>query len=159
MPRIELSAASTFRGQDVPDALFTDFAPPDAYRPHLMAGTLWVVDAGDGPVALLAAMAHGKRLHIDELDVAAEHQGQGIGRRLLAFIIDWARAAGFERLSLTTFRTIPWNAPFYASAGFEDWPPETAPATIRQALMREAAKGYKDRCAMKLELQGPAGGP
>jgi GNAT superfamily N-acetyltransferase len=136
----------------VPDLLFSDVAQADAYRPHQAAGTLWVMDEGGEPVAYLAALAHGDRLHVDEFDVAFEHQGKGIGRRLLAFVIDWARANGFTSLSLTTFRSIPWNAPFYASAGFEEWDPEDAPASIRQALMYEASKGLTDRCAMRLVL-------
>lgn len=137
----------------MPDALFSDFAPPDAYRPHLVAGTLWVMAADDGaPVAFLAALAQGDRLHIDEFDVHRDCQGKGVGRRLLAFVIDWARTNGFACLSLTTFRAIPWNGPFYASAGFRDWPPDEAPATIRQALMKEAAFGLKDRCAMRMDL-------
>ena len=149
-PRIERSAASAFEGQDVPAALFTDFAPPEAYRPHLAAGTLWVVENEGRPVAFLAALPHGERLHIDELDVLRDHQGRGIGRRLLSHAIEWARVEGFKTLSLTTFRVIPWNAPFYASAGFRDWDPDEAPASIRQALRKEAAMGLKDRCAMRM---------
>jgi GNAT superfamily N-acetyltransferase len=147
-----LSAASAFQGQDVPASLFSDFAPPEAYRPHLLGGTLWVVDVAGRPCAFLAALAHDERLHIDELDVLREHQGHGIGRRLLAHAIDHARARGFARLSLTTFRAIPWNAPFYASLGFIEWDPNDAPDSIRKALAKEAAFGLKDRCAMRLEL-------
>lgn len=76
------------------------------------------------------------------------HQGRGVGRALLAHAADWARARGLTALSLTTFRHVPWNAPFYASFGFREWDPAEAPASIRQALNYEAAKGLKDRCAM-----------
>lgn len=117
-----------------------------------MGGTLWVVEANGGLVAFLAALAHGDRLHIDELDVLRDQQGQGIGRRLLSHVIDWARAAGFKTISLTTFRNIPWNAPFYASVGFSEWDPLEGPASIRQALMKEAAFGLQDRCAMRMDL-------
>jgi GNAT superfamily N-acetyltransferase len=147
-----MSAASAFQGQDVPASLFSDFAPPEAYRPHLLGGTLWVVDIAGRPGAFLAALAHDDRLHIDELDVLRDHQGRGIGRRLLAHAIDHGRARGFGCLSLTTFRAIPWNAPFYASLGFVEWDPRDAPESIRKALAKEAAFGLKDRCAMRLEL-------
>jgi GNAT superfamily N-acetyltransferase len=147
-----MSAATAFQGQDVPASLFSDFAPPEAYRPHLLGETLWVVDIAGRPGAFLAALAHDDRLHIDELDVLREHQGRGIGRRLLAHAIDHARARGFACLSLTTFRAIPWNAPFYASLGFVEWDPRDAPECIRKALAKEAAFGLKDRCAMRLEL-------
>jgi GNAT superfamily N-acetyltransferase len=147
-----MSAASAFEGQDVPDSLFSDFAPPEAYRPHLLAGTLWVVDEEDRPIAFLAARAYGKRLHIDELDVVRRHQGQGLGRQLLNCAIEHARIHNFACLSLTTFRAIPWNAPFYARLGFEEWDPQDAPVLIHNALAKEAAFGLKDRCAMRLVL-------
>lgn len=67
------------------------------------------------------------RLHIDEVDVLRAFQSQGIGRALLGAAADWARTKGLQTLSLTTFRDVPWNAPFYASFGFREWDPAEAP--------------------------------
>lgn len=136
----------------MPAHLLAEVAGADAYRPHLLAQTLWMVDDGDDPVAFLAARAEGARLHVDELDVRQDRQGHGLGRRLLAHAADWARAHGFITMSLTTFRSIPWNAPFYARVGFREWDPTDAPASVRQALRNEAAKGMTDRCAMIMDL-------
>lgn len=152
LPRIELSAAQKFVGRNVPAHLLTDVATAEAYRPHLLAGTLWVADENGAPVAFLAALAEGDRLHVDELDVRQDRQGRGLGRRLLDHAAQWARENGLRRMSLTTFRSIPWNAPFYASVGFREWPEAEAPATVRQALMNEATKGLTDRCAMLMDL-------
>ncbi|WP_293901202.1 GNAT family N-acetyltransferase [Phenylobacterium sp.] len=152
LPRVELSAAEAFAGRDVPPRVFTDVTSPDEWRPYLATGTLWVAETGGRPEAFLGAHAEGGRLHIDEFAVARDHQGQGTGRRMLAVVADWARAHGFACLSLTTFRSLPFNGPFYAAAGFREWTPEAAPATIRQRLMYEANAGFKDRCAMRLEL-------
>jgi hypothetical protein len=33
-------------------------------------------------------------------------------------VCEWAAAAGYESVSLSTFRDIPWNMPFYARLGF-----------------------------------------
>lgn len=117
-----------------------------------MGGALWVADDGDGPVAFLAARVEGERLHIDELDVQDGQHGKGLGKRLLSHARDWARAQGLKSLSLTTFRNIPWNAPYYASFGFSEWDADQAPASIRQALRQEAANGLPDRCAMVMDL-------
>lgn len=136
----------------MPDFLLTDCATPEAWRPHLSEGTLWVADIAGAPVGYLAARVDGERLHIDELDVERGHQGRGIGRRLLATAIDWARANALRRLSLTTFRAIPWNGPFYARVGFREWPAAEAPDAIRALLAREAALGLPDRWAMVLDL-------
>ena len=137
---------------DVPAELFRDFTPVEAWRPRMEAGTLWVAEEAGRITAFLAASAYGDRLHIDEIDVARDQQGKGIGRQMLSDLMAWARANRFSCLSLTTFRNIPWNGPFYARLGFQDWPAEEAPGEIRHALASEAARGLKDRCAMRLDL-------
>jgi GNAT superfamily N-acetyltransferase len=111
-----------------------------------------VADAGDGPVAFMACRVAGQRLHIDELDVQDGQHGQGLGKRLLQHAADWARANGLPRLSLTTFRSIPWNAPYYARFGFREWDADDAPEDIQRALQKEAANGLSDRCAMVMDL-------
>jgi GNAT superfamily N-acetyltransferase len=111
-----------------------------------------VVDAGDRPVAFMAARIAGQRLHIDELDVQDGEHGKGLGKLLLQHAADWARANGLTRLSLTTFRSIPWNAPYYARFGFREMDPAEAPDDIQAALQKEAANGLSDRCAMVMDL-------
>jgi GNAT superfamily N-acetyltransferase len=149
---VELSAAQSFAGHDVPDRVFSDFTPPEDWRGRQQTGTLWVAEAEGAIVAFLGAQGEGERLHIDEFAVAQGRQAQGLGRRMLATVADWARANGFTALSLTTFRAVPFNGPFYESFGFRDWPEAEAPAGIRQRLAHEADAGLKDRCAMRMDL-------
>jgi hypothetical protein len=52
---------------------------------------------------------------------------------------------------LTTFRNVRWNGPFYRSCGFEEWG-EDLPPDVELELAQGAAKGLKDRCAMRLAL-------
>jgi len=76
-------------------------------------------------------------------------QGRGVGRRLIGHVIAWARAEGFVSLSLTTFRNVPWNGPFYASLGFVE---DDRLSALQAILRAEADKGLADRCAMVLTL-------
>jgi GNAT superfamily N-acetyltransferase len=147
---VELSAAQSFRGRDVPERVFSEFTPPEDWAARQAAGTLWVAEIADRIEAFLGATGHGERLHIDEFAVAQGHQGKGLGRQMLDQVVASARATGFRRLSLTTFRTVPFNGPFYASVGFRIWAP--APAEIEAILASEAARGLSDRCAMVMEL-------
>lgn len=147
---MELSAAESFRGLDVPARVFTEFTPPEAWAGRQAAGTLWVATDTGRIEAFLGSTVHGDRLHIDEFAVAQGHQGQGLGRRMLERVVAWARDRGFRRISLTTFRDVPFNGPFYASAGFRIWEP--APPEIEALLAGEAARGLKNRCAMVLDL-------
>ena len=46
---------------------------------------------------------------------------------------------GYERLSLTTYRDLPWNGPFYRSLGFaEESSPE--PFEVRQREREQRAR-------------------
>lgn len=161
LPEIEVSAATLFRDQGVEvfagetDDTPIDYTPAEVWAPILADGLLWVMAEPDGPPgAFLAARIEEDRLHILEFDVHREHQGNGLGRRLLAFAIEEARRRGLAGLSLTTFRDAPWNAPFYASAGFEIIEGEEARGALQSYLDREAARGLDParRCAMILRL-------
>ena len=152
IPAIELSGAQSFRGMDVPETLFHDVSPVERWIPLQAAGTVWVAeDAAAEVVGFLAATRHGERLHIDEFAVVQGAQGRGLGRRMVVEVIDWARREGLAALSLTTFRSVPWNAPFYRSCGFQAWTDGLAP-DVEAELQIGAAKGLKDRCAMRLQL-------
>ncbi len=123
----------------------------ERWIPKQAAGTLWVAEDDGEMVAYLAATREHGRLHIDQFDTVQPAQGRGIGRRLLQHAIAWARAEGLAEVSLTTFRTIRWNGPFYRSCGFEEWA-EALPADIQAELLRDADNGLTDRCAMRLAL-------
>lgn len=107
-------------------------------------------EVGGQVVGFLAARAAARRLHIDEIDVHRTCQGQGLGRCMILESINWARANDLFVVSLTTFRNIPWNGPFYASLGFREW--LDPPPAITEVLAKEAAMGLKDRWAMRLDL-------
>lgn len=56
--------------------------------------------------------------HLEQISVLPEASRQGIGRALLEAGKAWARAAGYQQMTLCTFRDVPFNAPFYARCGF-----------------------------------------
>lgn len=103
----------------------------------------------------LVAETQGSSLFIAELSLHLEWQGKGIGRRLIEYVAEQAHAKGYTSLTLTTFRDVPWNAPWYARLGFEMLTDETLPAKLRQKREEEAAHGlaFESRCAMHLMLR------
>jgi GNAT superfamily N-acetyltransferase len=137
---------------DVPPAFLTETSPASWWRPHQAEGRLWVAEAQGRRLGFLGAQIDGDRLHIEQLQVLRDHQGRGIGRRLLAAAIDAARSAGLVSVTLTTFRSVRWNAPFYASAGFSETQLADMPPALREIVEHEADLGWPDRCAMTLAL-------
>ena len=116
LPQIENAAAEPFR--DTPYAWLVD-APPVTSEVDLEHELVWVVaDAADRPVAFALVHLHTNAVHLHELDVHLQHARQGLGRRLIEAVAEWARARGATALTLTTFDDVPWNGPYYARLGF-----------------------------------------
>lgn len=150
LPQIERSAGEAFRGTDQAWIADDIVAEADSYPPLIEAGGVWVAEEDEVVAGFISTQPVAGAFHILELAVGHDHQRKGIGRALMDAALAEARRAGYRTATLTTFRGIPWNAPFYARLGFEllDAPP-TALAAI---LAEEAARGLTDRCAMRLAL-------
>ena len=61
-----------------------------------------------------------KSLYIEQVDVLPAFERQRIGATLINAVASQARAIGLLGLTLSTFRAIPWNAPYYRRLGFAD---------------------------------------
>ena len=148
---VEQSGAETFTAFGQPLADGSPPTPPDQRAKALQAGLLWVADDADiGVIGFVAGEITDDGLYIEEVDVVMERQKQGHGRRLIQAAIDWARTERLPAVTLTTFRHIPFNAPLYASMGFDllDAPTPHLAATLAD----EVARGFEHRCAMRLAL-------
>lgn len=78
-------------------------------------------------------------------------QQQGIGRMLGgAGYRERARQMGYPAVTLTTFREVPWNAPFYTRLGFAMLDDGPCPPGWRQKE-QETRHGLppESRCAMR----------
>ena len=115
---VERAAGVAFR--DVGLAEIAEHEPMAAaeMRACFDDGRAWVAEV-DGAVAgyVLVEVVDG-RAHVEQVSVAPERQGAGIGRALLEAVDRWAAAQGMDAVTLTTFRDVPWNAPLYAHLGF-----------------------------------------
>jgi GNAT superfamily N-acetyltransferase len=77
-------------------------------------------DEQSPPVGFVHVLVIDGHAHLEQLSVVPEHQRRGIGAALTRAAMDEARAQGFDRLSLCTYRDVPWNGPFYRSVGFAE---------------------------------------
>lgn len=143
-------------------------ADPAFYRACIAAGTLWVaVPVGHAPAAGFAAPVGFAAMAIRdnagwlaELNVLPAHGRRGLGRRLARTAIDWAAGQRLPAVDLTTFRDLPFNAPFYAGLGFEPFEPGAAHPHLAGIRRSEVARGLdamQPRLAMRLHLTGRGG--
>ena len=87
-----------------------------------------------------------------QVDVLPEVGGRGIGRALVLRAVSHAREAGYDYLYLTTFRHVPWNAPFYAKLGFAALADEDMPEPLLASLQEERIFS-RNRIAMRKPLR------
>ncbi len=164
LPRIEDEAGRLFATLDVPAPLqeIGEADPgisPAAFARAQAEGRLWVAVAAAGaatgePVGFALVDLHEPAaVHLRELDVLPEHGRRGLGRRLVRTIQSWARETGRDTVTLTTFRDVPWNAPWYERLGFRIPPPDDLSPRLREALVAEAPPGLpiEWRVAMRWE--------
>jgi GNAT superfamily N-acetyltransferase len=94
--------------------------------------------------------------HVDQLSVLPEFGRRGIGRALLETAIGWAVSSGYGELTLTTYRDVPFNAPFYRTLGFEELT-DLGPglAAIRAHEREIGNDDFGPRIAMRRVLRTP----
>jgi GNAT superfamily N-acetyltransferase len=156
---IERAAARLFPPEDLAPALAETTVPAATLEEARASGRLFVARLGDRPVGFLVACLLDGEPFIIELDVLPEHHRRGLGSALVRAIVGWAGARGLRGVTLTTFRHLPFNAPFYAKLGFVELPPAEQGPQLRARLAEEAEQGLDPakRVAMRLRLAPPGG--
>ena len=123
-----------------------------AYR-H--GGRAWVsVDDDDVPLGYALALVVDGHGHLEQLSVRPSAGRRGRGRALIDEVAAWARGWGAPALTLSTFREVPWNAPYYARQGFRALGDhELTPGLLElQAAAAAAGLDPAARIFMRLEL-------
>ena len=102
-------------------------SPAPAGADRQLTGTLLVADhpdgprSPDGPVVGFAHLTFPEGFaHLEQVSVLPAYGRRRAGTALVRAVMEEARWAGYDRLSLCTYRDLPWNGPFYASLGFAE---------------------------------------
>ncbi|MFN8642407.1 MAG: GNAT family N-acetyltransferase [Candidatus Binatia bacterium] len=152
---IELAAAAQLRGH-APAAVLAESTDPEDFHAARRKGRLWVAVIDDVPVgfALVEHLDDGSA-HLEEVDVHPRVGRRGIGTALVRAACAGAAAAGHAAITLTTFRAVPWNMPFYARLGFVEVPEAEWSPSLGAVVREEAARGLDPaaRVVMRLALR------
>jgi GNAT superfamily N-acetyltransferase len=155
LAEIERSAATVFRKANLAWVAEGETLPLASLAAFCRDGSLWVaVTNDDEPVGFLAAHELDEAFYIAEVSVTISHQRQGIGTQLISTTMEYARAGGFRLVTLTTYRDLAWNGPFYTKLGFSEVNAEEAGPGHLRKVCSEAEAGHDPsrRCVMAKHL-------
>ncbi|MEL6158841.1 MAG: GNAT family N-acetyltransferase [Cyanobacteria bacterium J06627_32] len=175
MPNIERLAAQRFAPYldqlEIPAELLEGLTPVRFLRRAQAERRLWVAIAQNPKqnpqqdpqtleppvVGFIVAKFLLESCFIVELDVHPEFGRRGIGSALVEACCSGARSRGVQWVTLTTFRYIPWNIPFYKRLGFEVVPAEQWAPEIRAIVQHEHRYGFatQHRAVMRRRAECP----
>lgn len=122
LQEIERAAAELFRDSDLIDIDTMAVIPMGDHVTSVETGISIVAEV-DGRIAgFVMGEMQGDVAYLRELDVDPAYQRRGIGAQLVKAYVQAAKAKTAAAIYLSTFRTPPWNAPFYRRMGFVDVP-------------------------------------
>jgi len=131
----------------------------EALTGYQRAGHSWVaVDDGDRPVAFILIKLVDGAAHIEQVSVDPAHAHRRIGRELIDHVGNWAAGLDLRPvLTLTTFRDVEWNGPYYARLGFTVLVPSDHGPELESLMVDEAAHGLDParRIAMLRPIREP----
>lgn len=153
LPLIEAQAGERLRGHPAAQVFAASPTEPALFERAWQRGMLWVVACEGELAGYLMAGELGEDFHIQQMDVAPAHGRKGLGRALLRHALEQGRARGHRRAVLSTLSDVAWNAPFYASEGFREWPAQDWSAGMREVMAAEATAGFPMELRLAMQWQ------
>ena len=157
LPDIERAAGEIFPEEDLPAKMREHVLPLAFFKTAARESRLFVATevARNIPVGFALTTRVDGCTHLYEMDVLPDHGRQGLGRGLVEAVAGRARERGDARVTLTTFRHLAWNAPFYRKLGFEMLDGDSLGPDLAACLEDEARRGLDPakRVAMELVLR------
>ncbi|WP_229904448.1 GNAT family N-acetyltransferase [Lentzea cavernae] len=131
LQQIEIASGEPFRDAGMPEIADDDPMSLEDLAEH----EVWVAIGAEGvPVAFIAIGDVDGATHVHQVSVHPSHARQGIGAALIEHVTRSERA-----VTLTTFRDVPWNAPYYERLGFQVVA-DTSPG-LAEIMREEASRG------------------
>jgi GNAT superfamily N-acetyltransferase len=158
---LEQAAAEVFRTIGM-DAVADD--PPIANSVLLQAvedRRLWVaVEYGVLKAYLLGEFLP-RSLHIDQVTVHPDAARRGLGALMIESVSADPRSKRLGLLTLTSFKDVPWNAPYYRRIGFVDIDEPDWPEGVAEKVAAEREQGLDawPRVVMQRVISEPKAWP
>lgn len=152
LPAIEAAAGEAFRTVGMPEIADDPLPDVQQLKRHASDGRVRVATVSNEVVGYALAVVRDGSAHLEQVSVHPDHAGQRIGANLIDAVTSWARDRGDERLTLTTFADVPWNAPYYRKLGFRALPDDALGPQLAAELSEERMRFTAPRVAMARDV-------
>ena len=147
---LEVQAGQIFHSVGMPEVAE---AVPDreALSRSQRQGLIWVAEEQDEIAGYIVATVLDGNAHIGQVSIAPAFARQGIGQQLISHVEDWGRSNRRPATTLTTFRDVPWNGPYYEALGYQELSGSEIGSEVSAEMRHEASLPGIDasrRCAM-----------
>ncbi len=151
---IEQAAGALFSEAGLPEIAAHEPTDIEFIQAAARTGAVFVATDDDTPVGFILSAPLDRAMHIYELSVHPAHGRKRLGRRLVESVCGWSNDKGYPAVTLSTFRDLPWNAPFYASCGFRELERREWTPALLLAHYHESDMGLllERRCFMRKDL-------
>ena len=151
---VEIASGRLFEDLGMHDVAAAEPTWVDSWSSFQSAGLVWVADEGAGPIGFALAEEVDGNLHLEQLSVLPEHGRRGVGSTLVETVLARAQELGLDAVTLSTFRDVSFNGPFYRRLGFRDLTDEELSDGLRHRRRNEAAHGLdlRIRTMMRREV-------
>jgi len=154
LPPIEAEADGMFRQAGI-------ILPPGQMSVEELRACEVVFVIGEPIAGFLCLDVLDGQAHLAQIAVRPGCTGQGLGTVLIAAAIVWAKERGYPAMTLTTYRDVPWNGPYYARRGFLELGDSELGPGLFAARVQERELGLDElgpRIAMRLPLRCASSG-
>lgn len=151
LAQVERSATELFRTVNLDFLIEHPTVDPYLLVAMANANHLWIAtDKFDQPIGFACGEYLEGNFHIVEICVALNFQGMGIGRTLMSTMMEAVRREGYNAVTLTTYRNLSWNGPWFSRMGFLEVDAQQLTKTFEEILEIEAKHGLdiNNRCVM-----------
>ncbi|MCG8490400.1 MAG: GNAT family N-acetyltransferase [Sneathiellales bacterium] len=152
---IEMDAGEILREHGLDAVADMPVAPHGYFEDFQAPNSIFVAaDDRDQPVGFALLMVKDNQAHLKELSVHRDHMKQGLGKKLIEAVENQSVEQGFQKITLTTYSDLSFNAPFYERLGFDVFDPDKSWPEITAIRQDEKTRGLdiKPRVAMMKNL-------
>jgi GNAT superfamily N-acetyltransferase len=152
---VEVRAGALFHQVGKSDIAEHPVPAAEVLARFVRSGMGWVLVSGDDlPVGFVLVDVVDGLAHVEQVSVDPAYGRRGLGATLIEHVADWAAGRGVAALTLTTFRDVPWNGPYYARLGFRVLSDAERGPELAALMTDEARHGLDpaERIAMRRDL-------